>query len=73
MSGVNFPKFWPLDARIQKFGPQIRILRAKSPLELDSEVWNRVSRQKHDHINSLTRFFKPDQRVKPLEALIRYL
>ena len=39
--------FCPLDARFLYFGPEIRILRKKSPLEPDSQVRNRISSLKN--------------------------
>ena len=42
-----WPQFWPLDARIRRFWPQIRNLRKKSSLGPDSQVWNRVSSLKN--------------------------
>ena len=51
-----FPIFWPLDAKIQVFRPKIRNLRKKSPLEPDSQVWNRISSLKNLQINFLTFF-----------------
>ena len=37
----------PLDAGFPYFGPEIWILRKKSPLEPDSQVWNRISSLKN--------------------------
>ena len=39
LSQIVFSNFWPLDAKIQFFCPEIRILRKISPLGSSSEVW----------------------------------
>ena len=47
LSELGFPIFCPLDAGFPYLGPKIRILREKSPLEPDSQVWNRISSLKN--------------------------
>ena len=42
-SDYVLPNFFPLDAGFPYFGPESRILHEKSPLEPDSQVWNRIS------------------------------
>ena len=47
--------FRPLDAKIDKFGPQIRILREKSYPELAGKLPNPAPRSKYDQ-NYVWRF-----------------
>ena len=54
-----FHVFWPLGEGFCYFGPQSRILCEISALELDSQVWNRVSRSKNIQIYVLICFFNP--------------
>ncbi len=54
-SEVVFLNFWALAAGIGYFWPQIRILREKSDLEPDSQVWKCKSRSKNVKIIVLMR------------------
>ena len=41
-----FPNVWPVDARLEYFGPEIRILREKSSLQPAGKLLNSASRPK---------------------------
>ena len=47
LSELVFSNVCPLEAEFPYFGPEFRIPRKKSPLEPDSQVWNRISSVKN--------------------------